>query len=209
MKERRQRHVANPAHPGVTVVTPPGTVRDAFVHFPTGPRSEVSRSRGVAVAQPGPCVIQGCGPPGHCLTICFSAFHIPYTLQLAATPAQRRCGPAAHFVDATLAQMSLFCKREEAYGGGGRCPTEPTLQRFWVQGDSPCTPGGGCAPCTLLGGTERERILTLLHYKGERFLGCQRARGRDGGEQGRCAGSAEGCARGLGSRGKGRTLRML
>ena len=29
----------------------------------------------------------------------------------------------------------------------------PTLQRFWKQGDSPCTPGGGCAPCTLLGGT--------------------------------------------------------
>ena len=28
----------------------------------------------------------------------------------------------------------------------------PTLQRFWVQGDTPCTPGGGCAPCTLLGG---------------------------------------------------------
>ncbi len=27
----------------------------------------------------------------------------------------------------------------------------PTLQRFWVQGDSPCTPGGGCAPCTPLG----------------------------------------------------------
>ncbi len=29
-----------------------------------------------------------------------------------------------------------------------RYPTWPTLQRFWVQGDSPCTPGGGCAPCT-------------------------------------------------------------
>ena len=27
----------------------------------------------------------------------------------------------------------------------------PTLQRSWEQGDSPCTPGGGCAPCTLLG----------------------------------------------------------
>ena len=32
----------------------------------------------------------------------------------------------------------------------------PTLQRFWVQGDSPCTPGGGCAPCTLLGGDMRK-----------------------------------------------------
>ncbi len=27
----------------------------------------------------------------------------------------------------------------------------PTLQRFWVQGDTPCAPGGGCVPCTLLG----------------------------------------------------------
>ncbi len=33
-----------------------------------------------------------------------------------------------------------------------RCPARTTLRRFWVQGDSPCTPGGGCAPCTLLGG---------------------------------------------------------
>ncbi len=32
-----------------------------------------------------------------------------------------------------------------------RYPARSTLQRFWKQGDSPCTPGGGCAPCTLLG----------------------------------------------------------
>ena len=35
--------------------------------------------------------------------------------------------------------------------GVRRCPTWPTLQRFLVQGDTPCTPGGGCAPCTPLG----------------------------------------------------------
>ena len=31
------------------------------------------------------------------------------------------------------------------------CPTGPPSNVFG-QGDSPCTPGGGCAPCTLLGG---------------------------------------------------------
>ena len=36
----------------------------------------------------------------------------------------------------------------------------PTLRRFWVQGDSPCTPGGGCAPCTLLGGRDGGSIFS-------------------------------------------------
>ncbi len=53
----------------------------------------------------------------------------------------------------------------------------PTLQRYWVQGDSPCTPGGGCAPCTLLGG---RRSFAL--WPGRPFLTFPRGyRGRDRG----------------------------
>ena len=43
----------------------------------------------------------------------------------------------------------------------------PTLQRFWKQGDSPCTPGGGCAPCTLLGERGRRRFLAIRRVRGE------------------------------------------
>ena len=39
----------------------------------------------------------------------------------------------------------------------------PTLRRFWVQGDSPCTPGGGCAPCTLLGEMRKAPSFHLAH----------------------------------------------
>ena len=48
-----------------------------------------------------------------------------------------------------------FCyglRPPSAEGLGWRAPLShrPTLQRFWKQGDSRCTPGGGCAPCTPL-----------------------------------------------------------
>ncbi len=63
---------------------------------------------------------------------------------------------------------------------GAVVPPNPPSNVFGYRGSPPVPPGGGCAPCTLLGGTEGERILTLLRCRGERFLGCQRVRGRDG-----------------------------
>ena len=100
-------------------------------------------------------------PQGDSLWLASSA------LCMRQAPRKRR-GPVADFMGDTIAQVFGFCNRvappRRGSCCGGRLPSagglawpaplshRPTLQRFWVQGDSPCTPGGGCAPCTLLGG---------------------------------------------------------
>ncbi len=47
----------------------------------------------------------------------------------------------------------LACALLQRWGwlGVRRCPTGPPSNVFGNRGTSPCTPGGGCAPCTLLG----------------------------------------------------------
>ncbi len=71
----------------------------------------------------------------------------------------------------------------------------PTLRRFWVQGDSPCTPGGGCtpaggcAPCTPLGdgggGVDLPGALGAAFQPGGGGLGMGWGGGGGGGGEGR------------------------
>ena len=66
-------------------------------------------------------------------------------------------GGAAPLHPAWGAGFCFGVSSPSAEGLAWRAPLShrPTLQRFWVQGDSPCTLGGGCAPCTPLGGGRR------------------------------------------------------
>ena len=82
----------------------------------------------------------------------------------AGSEKEKRAGGRLH--GDTIVHLFVFCNGGVA---GARTPASahrwgqlvlswraplshrPTLQRFWEQGDSPCSPGGGCAPCTLLG----------------------------------------------------------
>ena len=66
-------------------------------------------------------------------------------------------GGAAPLHPAWGAGFCFGVRSPSAEGLAWRAPLShlPTLQRFWVQGDTPCTPGGGCAPCTPLGGGRR------------------------------------------------------
>ena len=81
----------------------------------------------------------------------------------------KRSGPGGPLHGGTLAQMSLFCNRGGAFlgrmvllrpapsysrGTGLACaaiPPAPPSNVFENRGTR-CTPGGGAAPCTLLGG---------------------------------------------------------
>ena len=47
--------------------------------------------------------------------------------------------------------LACALHQQRVWLGVRRYPARTTLQRFWKQGDSPCTPGGGCAPCPLRG----------------------------------------------------------
>ena len=96
----------------------------------------------------------------------------------AGSEKEKRAGGSLH--RDTIAQLFVFCKgglavearaavrRWGGEGGGVVClgvrtasaeglawraplSHRPTLQRFWKQGDSPCTPGGGCAPAPCWG----------------------------------------------------------
>ncbi len=87
---------------------------------------------------------------------------------------RKRSELVAHFIGGTIAHSFVFCNRGLAgfFLGGWSCcglrppsaegllwPTPlshlPTLQRFWKQGDSPCTPGGA-APLHPAGGMDGE-----------------------------------------------------
>ena len=46
-----------------------------------------------------------------------------------------------------------------------RCPTGPPSNVFGYRGTPPCTPGGGCAPCTLLEGTEGASFAHLARWE--------------------------------------------
>ena len=105
----------------------------------------------------------------------FSVVSPQYIRCAAGSEKEKRAGGRLH--GDTIAQSFAFCNGAVSGWRGGSCfglrpPSAeglawpaplshlPTLQRFWKQGDSPCTPGGGCAPCTLLGGGQRRRFPT-------------------------------------------------
>ena len=100
-----------------------------------------------------------------------------YLRYAAGSEKEKGAGDRLH--GGTIAQLFVFCKgglagvsdsgvrppmgtdgfvlacalhQRRVWLGVRRYPARTALRRFWKQGDTPCTPGGGCAPCTLLGG---------------------------------------------------------
>ena len=114
---------------------------------PTCPPSNVFRNRGTPPCTPG----GGCAP---------------------CTPLGERRGassPAAEYGGKDKMRLldGWSCcgvRPPSAKGLAWRAPLShrPTLQRFWKQGDSPCTPGGGCAPPAPRLGDGRELALARL-----------------------------------------------
>ena len=138
---------------------------------PPGPPSNVFGNRGTPPVPPA-----GAAPPAPCLGVgvlfwpapSFSGgfglacavvppAHPPTSLETGGLPLYPRRGGAAPCTRLGSGGFVVACAlfQGRVWLGGRRCPTWPTLQRYWKQGDSPCTPGRETrVPCTLLGGNE-------------------------------------------------------
>ncbi len=135
----------------------------------------------------------------------FSVVSLQGTMYAAGSEKEKRAGGRLH--GGTIAQLFVFCKGElggvgrwgsSGWGGGRegkdglvlacalhqrrvwlgvrRCPTGPPSNVFRNRGTR-CTPGGGCAPCALLG--ERRRRRSSPWRVQTPFLACPRLRGQE------------------------------
>ena len=121
----------------------------------------------------------------------FSVVSPQYIRYAAGSKEEKRAWGPLH--GGTIAHPFVLCKRglgaegrvvlysqrllqRRVWLGLRRYPARSALRRFRGQGDSPCTPGWGCAPCPLLGGRRRRRLLTWR--VGTCFLTCPCTRGQ-------------------------------